>query len=123
MFVPSVPSCLCFFPPSHPFLQGLRFLNQVSIYLMSSLFIHFLSCFNPVIPFEDAKEVSSSSFFVIIFFPGGVNSSFGVNQIASFCFTCFPMWQFLIQVLLNHSRLSIRIRNVEDISEDSCFHS
>ena len=35
------PSCLCF--PAHPplFLRGLRFLNQISILLMGSLFILF----------------------------------------------------------------------------------
>ena len=31
------------FPPSHPFLQGLRFLNQVSFLLMGSLSILFLN--------------------------------------------------------------------------------
>ena len=44
------------FPPSHPFLQGLRFLNQVSILLMRSLFILFFQCSYPVISHEDAQQ-------------------------------------------------------------------
>ena len=56
VFVSFVPSCLCF--PRHPtlFLQGLRFLNQVSCLLMRSLFILFFQCSYPVISHEDAQQ-------------------------------------------------------------------
>ena len=49
LFHPS-PSCFCFsYPPTLIFLQGLRFLNRVSILLMWSLSIIFLQCSYPVI--------------------------------------------------------------------------
>ena len=57
------------------FLQGLRFLNQVSILFMCSLFILFLSMFVSGDSHEDSNGASSSSFFILLFF-GGFNSSF-----------------------------------------------
>ena len=66
LFHPS-PSCLCFFPPSLPFvfLQGLRFLLQVSILLMGSFSILFRQCSYPVILMKILMElqVHHSSFF------------------------------------------------------------
>ena len=63
---------VCFIRPklplfSHPptlFLQGLRFLNQVSFLLMRSLFILFFQCSYPVISHEDTNGASSLLFFV-----------------------------------------------------------
>ena len=43
------PKLSLFFLPSHPFLQGLRFLNRVSILLMGSLSVLFRQCFYLVI--------------------------------------------------------------------------
>ena len=49
LFVPSVPKLSLFFPPIHRFLQGLIYLNQVSILWMWSLSILFRQCSYPVI--------------------------------------------------------------------------
>ena len=76
VFVSSAPRCLCFSRPPTLFLQGLRFLNQVSFLLMRSLFILFFQCSHPVISHEDTNGASSSSFFVSFIFPGGFKSSF-----------------------------------------------
>ena len=99
-------------PPSHPFLQGLGFLNQVSILLMGSLSILFCQCSYPVILRKILTELqvyhSSFSFLlrwlqfklsVLIIFP----SSFQVFSYAG--------------VSLNHSPLAFHVfRIVEDIS-------
>ena len=90
--IPSAPSCLCF--PALPpflFLQGFRFLNQVSTLLIGSLSILFRQCSYPVILRKILTELLvhySSS----VFFFGGLISSFGVDHISYFCFTYLPMW-------------------------------
>ena len=79
LFHPS-PSCLCF--PAVPpfFLQGLRFLDQVSILLMWSLSILFLQCSYPVILMKILTEpqVRHSSFFSS---PVDSIQAFGVDHI------------------------------------------
>ena len=91
VFVSFIPSCLCFSPPSHPFLQGLIYFNQVSIYSceVSSLF-----SINVLIRWFPMKMLSSFKFIMLrsLFFSGGLISSFGVDHISSFCFTYLPMW-------------------------------
>ena len=54
------------FPPSHPFLQGLRYLNQVSILLMRGLFIPFPSMFLPGGFHEDVLLAHHYSFFFLL---------------------------------------------------------
>ena len=104
-------------PPTLSFLQGLRFLNRVSILLMGSLSILFRQCSYPVIPRKLLTELQvyySSS----LFFSGGFNSSFVDHILSSF--------QMLSHAgaPLNHSPLVIHLfQSVEDISEDSCFNS
>ena len=67
VFVSSVSKLPLFFPPSLPFvfLQGLRFLLQVSILLMGSFSILFRQCSYPVILMKILMElqVRHSSFF------------------------------------------------------------
>ena len=77
--------------PPTLFLQGLRFLNQVSFLLMRSLFILFFQCSYPVIPHEDAQQfqVHQPS---LLFLLRWINLSFGVDHISSFRFTYLPMW-------------------------------
>ena len=60
------------FPPSHPFLQGIRCSNQVSFYSCEvSSFFSFM--FLPGGSHEDALQVHHCLFF---FFSGGFNSNF-----------------------------------------------
>src|SRR3954465_15981987 len=66
---------------------------------------------------HDTNGASSSS-FVILFFSGGSNSSF-IDHI----FSSFLMFS-RTGAPLNHSPLAFHLfRSVEDISEDSSFHS
>ena len=84
------PKLPLFSRPPTLFLQGLRFLNQVSILLMGSFSILFRQCSYPVILRKILTELQvyhSSS----LFFSGGLISSFGVDHIYSFCFTYLPM--------------------------------
>ena len=117
VFVSSIPSCLCFSPPSHPFLQGLIYFNQVSIYSceVSSLF-----SINVLIRWFPMKMLNSFKFIILhcCFFSGGSNSSF-VDHILSL----FQM-SSLANAPLYHSLLPIHLFwSAEDISEDLCFHS
>ena len=73
VFASSVPSCLCFSRPPTLFLQGLRFLNQVSFLFMGSLSILFRQCSYPVILRKVLTELQVHHSF---FFSGGFNSSF-----------------------------------------------
>ena len=75
LFVSSVPKCPLFSRPPTLSLQGLRFLNQVSCYWWE-VSPFFSSMFLPGDSHEDAKEASSLSFFILIFFSGGFNWSF-----------------------------------------------
>ena len=109
-------SCLCFSRPPTLFLQGFRFLNHVSFYLWE-----FSSAFSfnvlPGVSYEDAKGASSLSLF----------TRFLLRWIQFKLSWSYP---FLISnvshasALLNHSPLAIHLfRSVEDILEESCFHS
>ena len=118
VFLPSVPSCLCF-PPSHHFLQGLRFLNRVSILLMGRLSILFRQCSYPVISHEDAQQfqVHHPSLLFLL-------------RWIQFKLSIFIIFLSLFLMLshadapLNHSLLPIHLFwSAEDISQDSCFHS
>ena len=72
LFHPS-PSCLCFFPPTHPFSLRTK-ISLSSIYLMIMKSLHsFPSTFLPGGSHEDALLVQYSPFF---FFSGGTKSSF-----------------------------------------------
>ena len=99
-------------PPSHPFLQGLGFLNQVSILLMGSLSILFFQCSYLVILMKILRErqVHLSSFF---FFSNGYNSNF-VDHIP------FPRFKYLLLPvhLIIIPLLAINLfRSAEDISK------
>ena len=111
------PTCLCF--PTLPplFLQGLGFLNQVSILWMWSLSILIRQCSYLVILRKMLTEfqVRHSS---LIFFSGGFNSSF-VDHIL-----------FLVSMFFhagaphNHSPLAIHLFwSAEDISEYNTWSS
>ena len=65
LFVSSVLKLPLFSHPPTLFLQGLRFLNQVSFLLMRSLFILFFQCSYPVISHEDTNGALTSSLFVL----------------------------------------------------------
>ena len=119
MFVSFIPSCLCFSPPSYPFLQGLRYLNQVSILWMLSFSILLPSMFLSGDSQEYTNGASSSLFFV----------SFPLRWI-QFKLSIFIIFLSLFLMLshadapLNHSLLPIHLFwSAEDISQDLCFHS
>ena len=103
------PKLSLFFPPSHPFLQELRFLSQVSILLMGSLSILFRQCSYPVILRKILTELQVY-YSSALFFYGGLISSFGVNHISSFCFTYLP-------VLSSYPRLSYLFTSPSSYSE------
>src|SRR3954469_22964496 len=65
VFASSVPSCLCF--PALPplFLQGRRFLNQVSIFILVKSLHSFPPMFVSGDSQDDTNGASSSSFFVL----------------------------------------------------------
>ena len=86
------PKLPLFSRPPTLFLQGLRFLNQVSILWIWSLSILFRPCSYPVILMKILTEpqVRHSSFF---FFSGGFNSSF-VDHIL------FPRFKYLLMPVL-----------------------
>src|SRR3954469_677222 len=67
VFASSVPSCLCF--PALPplFLQGLRFLNQVSFFIDEKSLHSFPSMFLSGDSHEDSSGASSLSFFILFF--------------------------------------------------------
>ena len=115
VFVSSVSKLPLFFPPSLPFvfLQGLRFLIQVSILLMGSFSILFRQCSYPVILMKILMElqVRHSSFF---------SSSVDLIQalvlsiLLFFFFQCFSY----ASAPLNHSSLAIKLfRSAQDISK------
>ena len=91
VFASSVPSCLCF-PTPTLFLQGLRFLIQLSILLMGSLSILFRQCSYPVISHEDAQQfqVHHSSFSYS--FPLDLTQAFGVDHIPFLVSNAIPCW-------------------------------
>ena len=93
VFVSSVSKLPLFFPPSLPFvfLQGLRFLLQVSILLMGIFSILFRQCSYPVISHEDTNGASSLSFFVLLSSSVVSMQAFGVDHIPSPPFKCFLM--------------------------------
>ena len=109
------------FPPSHSFLQGLIYFNQVSIYSceVSSLFsINVWIRWSLMKMLTELQVHYSSS----LFFSGGLISSLGVIislPVVSHIFPC----EFLIQGSIIYSPLPVHIWSAEDISEDSCFHS
>ena len=100
LFVSSVSKLPLFFPPSLPFvfLQGLRFLLQVSILLMGSFSILFRQCSYPVILMKILMElqVRHSSFFSS---PVDLIQAFGVDHILS-SFQCLLIPVHLIIILL-----------------------
>ena len=110
------PKLSLFSRPLTLFLQGLRFLNRVSILLMGRLSILFRQCSYPVIL---RKILALSSSFFVIFLLRWIQVKFSVLIIFPSLFQVFSY----AGVPLNHSPLSILIRSAEDIFEDSCFHS
>jgi hypothetical protein len=109
------PSQVAFvFPPSHPFLQAVRFLNQVSFYSTKSL-----HCFPSMFLSSDTSwrclGVSSSSFFILLFISGGFNSSF---QCWPYCFPRLKCFLMTVHLLFIH--LSLFISRVLKISQKSC---
>ena len=93
---------------SHPptlFLQGLRFLNQVSILFTWSPFILFNQCAYPVVLM---KMLFKFTILRSIFSSGGFKSSFRCWSYHFLWLTCFPCWKFLSKTLLfTHLSLSI----------------
>ena len=99
-------------PPTF-FLQGLIYLNQVSILFMWIFSIPFFQCSYPVILMKilTKPQVHHSSFF---FFSGGFNSSF-LDHIF-FSFQCFSY----AGAPHNNALLAFHLfRSAEDISEGS----
>ena len=67
-----------------------------------------------------SRRCSTSSSFLVLFFSGGFNSSFGIKHTPFLFFQCFSY----AGTPLNHPSLAIKLfRSAQDISEDSCFHS
>ena len=113
VFVSSVPSCFCF--PALPplFLQGLRFLNRVSILLMGSFSILFRQCSYPVILMKILMElqVRHSSFFSS---PVDLIQALVLSIPLFFFFQCFSY----AGAPLNHPSLAIKLfRSAQDISK------
>ena len=114
VFASSVPRCLCF--PAL-FLQGLRFLNQVSFFIDGKSLHSFPSMFLSGDSQEDTNGASSSSFSFLLRW---------IQFKFSGLITFFSLFQMLSHVgaSLNHPPLAIHvIWSAEDISEDSHFHS
>ena len=99
LFHPS-PSCLCFSRPPTLFLQGLRFLIQVSFYYCEVSPFLFPSMFLPGVSHEDPNGASSSSFFVSFIFSGGFKSSFGDLTLSSFQCLLIPVHLIIIHFSL-----------------------
>ena len=119
VFVSSAPKFSLFFRPPTLFLQGLRFLNRVSILLMGSLSILFRQCFYPVILRKILTELQvhhPSLLFLVRWI------HFKLSVLIIFL-SSFLMLSH-VDAPLNHSPLTIHLfRSVEDISEDWCLHS
>ena len=112
------PKLSLFSRPPILFLQGLRFLDHVSLLFVRSLFICFFQCSYPVILKKILTEPQVYH-YSFSFFSGGFNSSF-VDHIP---FSSFQML-FHAGAPLNNPLLAIQLfRSAKDISEDSCFHS
>ena len=105
--------------PPTLFLQGLRFLNQVSFLLMRSLFILFFQCSYPVISHEDAQQFQvhhPSLLFLLRWIQ--FKLSIFIIFLSSFLMLSHA------DAPLNHSLLPIHLFwSAEDISQDLCFHS
>ena len=115
VFVSSVSKLPLFFPPSLPFvfLQGLRFLLQVSILLMGSFSILFRQCSYPVILMKILMElqVRHSSFFSS---PVDLIQALVLSILLFFFFQCFSY----AGAPLNHPSLAIKLfRSAQDISK------
>ena len=115
VFVSSVSKLPLFFPPSPPFvfLQGLRFLLQVSILLMGSFSILFRQCSYPVILMKILMElqVRHSSFFSS---PVDLIQALVLSILLFFFFQCFSY----AGAPLNHPSLAIKLfRSAQDISK------
>ena len=107
------------FLPSHPFLlQGLIYLNQVSILWMWSFFIPFFQCSYLVILMKMLKEASSLSFFAL--FSSPVDSIQALSIISFPHFKCFLM---PVHLLIIHLLLFMVIWSAEDIPKIRVFHS
>ena len=136
LFHPS-PSCLCF---SHP--PSLLFFfkdpdSYSSIHFIDGKFLHsFPSMFLSGDSHEDSNGASSSS-FLVLFFSGGFNSSFGIKHTPFLFFQCFsyadaPHIHSLLAIcysgVLKISRrfvfpLCIRSRSFEDVLSFKSFIS
>ena len=113
------PQVAIVFPPSHPFLQGLIYFNQVSIY---SCEVTSPFSINVLIRWSLVKMLYK---FIIIrsFLIRWIQFKLSVLIISlPFVSHIFPC-EFIIQGSLIYSPLPVHIRSVEDISEDTCFHS
>ena len=115
VFVSFVSKLPLFFPPSLPFvfLQGLRFLLQVSILLMGSFSILFRQCSYPVILMKILMElqVRHSSFFSS---PVDLIQALVLSILLFFFFQCFSY----AGAPLNHPSLAIKLfRSAQDISK------
>jgi len=111
--IPSAPSCLCFSHPLTLFLQGLRFLYQVSILFMWRLFILVFECSYPVILMKILMElqVRHSSFFSS---PVDLIQALVLSILLFFFFQCFSY----AGAPLNHPSLAIKLfRSAQDISK------
>ena len=103
--------------PPTLFLQGPRFLNQVSIYSCEVSFTLFNQCSYPVIIMKLARNFK----FVILcyFLLRWIQFKLSVLIISLSLFQMF----FHVGAPLNCSPLSILIRSAQDISEESSSHS
>ena len=104
--------------PPFVFLQGFRFLIQVSF--IDGKHLHsFSSIFLSSDTHEDANEVSSSSFFILFLLRW---NQFKLSVLIIFFSSCQMISH--AGAPLNHSPLDIHLFwSVEDMLEDLCFHS
>ena len=119
VFVSFIPSCLCFSQPSHPFLQGLIYFNQVSIY---SCEVTSLFSINVLIRWSLVKMLTSFKFIILHsrILLRWINFKLSVLIIFLSSFLMLPH----ADAPLNHSLLPIYLFwSAEDISQDLCFHS
>ena len=78
-FISSVPSCLCFSPPSHPFSSVIQFSSKcLSFHCASAIFS---SVSYPVIHCEDSQEIRVHHLFILVIFSGEFNSVVRVHHI------------------------------------------
>ena len=125
-----------FFPPTHPFSSRTR-ISLSSIYLMNMKSLHsFSSMFLSGDSHEDSNGASSSS-FLVLFFSGGFNSSFGIKHTPFLFAQCLFMPVHLLIFhfsLFNYSGvlkisrrfmfpLCIRSRSFEDVISFKPFNS